>query len=82
MVTELCEAEKQISTPVRSFTIDPNEAGGWRLRMKQDGEEIGGGAFMADEYSDALDHALDWYGSPMNSNGPEESFIEMERRTR
>ena len=36
--------------------------GGWRLRLLEDGEEVGGGVFPAGDngYAEALDTALDW----------------------
>jgi hypothetical protein len=37
-----------------SYKIDPRPAnlgGGWRLRLLEDGEEVGGGVFPLDEYN-------------------------------
>jgi hypothetical protein len=39
-----------------SYQIDPRPAdlgGGWRLRLLEQGEEVGGGAFPLAEYTDA-----------------------------
>lgn len=41
-----------------SYEILPRTAGGWRLRLLEDGEEVGGGAFplaWADEPQNGLD---------------------------
>lgn len=52
-----------------AYQIDPRPAergGGWRLRLLEDDEEVGGGVFPADEtsseaaYCDALNEAADW----------------------
>ena len=54
-----------------SYEIDPRPAdlgGGWRLRLFEDGEEVGGGVFHASEdetskaaaYDDALAEATAW----------------------
>jgi hypothetical protein len=63
----------------RSFEIDPNQAGGWRLRLLENGVEVGGGAFLADEYGDALEEAIEWYSDGLPEG---EDFLEMEHRTR
>lgn len=51
-----------------SYEVIPRPAetgGGWRLRLLEDGEEIGGGVFPAGDegYSDALDEAALWLQS-------------------
>lgn len=60
-----------------SYQIDPRPTdlgGGWRLRLFENGEEVGGGAFPLAEYIDAKDpvscayedaiiEALDWLES-------------------
>ncbi len=54
-----------------SYQIDPRPAdlgGGWRLRLLEEGEEVGGGVFPASEdetskaaaYEDALAEATAW----------------------
>lgn len=45
-----------------SFEIIPRQAGGWKLRLIEDGEEIGGGVFPAgnEGYADALQEGQDW----------------------
>ncbi len=56
------------------FEIDPRApelGGGWRLRLIEDGEEVGGGVFPASEtavsktdaYADAMDEAEGWLAS-------------------
>ena len=56
-------------TTYYAFQIDPRPAdkgGGWRLRLLEDNEEVGGGVFPADEtsseaaYCDALTDAANW----------------------
>ncbi|MDR1064574.1 MAG: hypothetical protein LBL48_11720 [Azoarcus sp.] len=46
-----------------SYKIDPRPAnlgGGWRLRLLEDGEEVGGGVFPLDEYpKDAIKAAYE-----------------------
>lgn len=64
--------------PAYSYVIDVRPAelgGGWRLRLLEDGEEVGGGVFPPVEgiedaeeaaqeaYSDALDVAAEWMES-------------------
>jgi hypothetical protein len=47
-----------------SYEIDPRPAelgGGWRLRLMEDGIEVGGGVFPA--YDDALAEASVWLSS-------------------
>ena len=57
-----------------SYQIDPRPAslgGGWRLRLLENGEEMGGGVFPASEnetskaaaYEDALAEATAWLSS-------------------
>jgi hypothetical protein len=49
----------------------PEVGGGWRLRLTEDGEEVGGGVFPASEtaesktdaYADAMDEAEGWLAS-------------------
>lgn len=48
-----------------SYEVNPRPesvGGGWHLRLLEDGEEIGGGAFPAGDegYLDALETAPDW----------------------
>jgi hypothetical protein len=48
-----------------SYQIDPRPpelGGGWKLKLLEDGEEVGGGVFPAgdDGYGDALETAEDW----------------------
>lgn len=47
-----------------SYQVTPRSAdiGGFRLRLLEDGEEVGGGVFGAsdDDYSDALQEGDDW----------------------
>ena len=56
------------------FEIDPRApelGGGWRLRLIDDGEEVGGGVFPASEteesktevYAEAMAEAEDWLAS-------------------
>jgi len=51
--------------------------GGWRLRLLEDGEEVGGGVFPADladddamtaAHADAYGEAQDWLNSRPNDN--------------
>jgi hypothetical protein len=48
----------------RSFTVEPNEWGGWRLRLIECEAgvevEMGGGAFPADDYDAALEEGENW----------------------
>lgn len=47
-----------------SYQIDPRPAdlgGGWRLRLLENGEEVGGGVFP--DYDDALAEATVWLAS-------------------
>ena len=56
---------------IRSYQIDPRPAelgGGWRLRLLEDGEEVGGGVFPAESeaaadaaYAQALEEAESWF---------------------
>mgnify|MGYP000535292648 CR=1 FL=1 len=62
------------------YQIDPRPAnlgGGWRLRLLENGEEVGGGVFPLSEYTteenaekyaydDALDEASAWIASKGN----------------
>jgi hypothetical protein len=48
----------------RRFTIARNAAGGWRLRLFEDGEEAGGGAFPIGEAAEAIDIGEAWIGTP------------------
>ena len=57
---------------IRSYQIDPRPAelgGGWRLRLLEEGEEVGGGVFPAKDeseeaadaaYAEALEEAESW----------------------
>ncbi|MDY0331794.1 MAG: hypothetical protein RBR52_15050 [Thiomonas sp.] len=48
------------------YTITPRSAdlgGGWRLRLLEDGAEVGGGVYPADEYADACTEAVSWLES-------------------
>jgi hypothetical protein len=43
-----------------TYEIEPRPeslGGGWRLRLLEDDEEVGGGVFPDDEYQDAVDTA-------------------------
>ncbi len=52
-----------MSNVVYAYEINPRPAGGWRLRLLEDGVEVGGGVFAADEYEDAEAVALEWLES-------------------
>ena len=58
----------EIAPPGTRYEIEPRRpelGGGWRLRVIEDGEEVGGGVFPASEteeskteaYADAMDEA-------------------------
>ena len=63
----------ECSTPVTTgragryeYTITPRAlalGGGWQLRLVEDGVEIGGGVYPADEYADACTEAVSWLES-------------------
>ena len=76
-VAKLVKPEKLIMSKY-SYQIDPRPAelgGGWRLRLLEGGEEVGGGVFPPDEsieeteealsnsYADALDEGEAWLSS-------------------
>lgn len=76
-VTFLVTPDKLIMSEY-SYRIDPRRAelgGGWRLRLLEGGEEVGGGIFPPDEgiedaeaalsnsYADALDEGEVWLSS-------------------
>jgi hypothetical protein len=49
-----------------TYEIEPRPeslGGGWRLRLLEDAEEVGGGVFPDDEYQDAVDTANEWLSS-------------------
>lgn len=49
-----------------TYEIMPRPArlgGGWRLRLLEDGVEVGGGIFLDDEHDQAEMVALDWLES-------------------
>lgn len=51
-----------------SYQIDPRPqelGGGWRLKLIEDGEEVGGGVFETgdDGYQDAIDEGENWVAS-------------------
>jgi hypothetical protein len=49
-----------------TYEIEPRPeslGGGWRLRLLEDDEEVGGGVFPDDEYQDAVDTANEWLSS-------------------
>ncbi len=56
----------------------PELGGGWRLRLIEDGEEVGGGVFPASEteeskteaYADAMDEAEGWLASRQAPSSP------------
>ncbi len=63
-----------IAQPSARYEIAPRGpelGGGWRLRLIEDGEEVGGGVFPASEteesktdaYADAMDEAERWLAS-------------------
>lgn len=48
------------------YIITPRSAdlgGGWRLRLLEDGAEVGGGVYPTDEYSDAYNAGEEWLAS-------------------
>jgi len=64
-----------------SYQIDPRPAGlggGWRLRLLENGEEVGGGVFPADQsktlqdaaYEDAMAEATAWLISRYDDEEP------------
>jgi hypothetical protein len=51
----------------------PELGGGWRLRLIEDGEEVGGGVFPASKteaYVDAMDEAEGWLASRQAAPAP------------
>ncbi|MDI3260846.1 MAG: hypothetical protein QJR02_14260 [Sinobacteraceae bacterium] len=51
--------------------IDPRPeelGGGWRLRLIEDGEEVGGGVYPPDEYDDALADGQAWMFDHLNAD--------------
>ncbi len=64
----------EIAQPGARYEIAPRGpelGGGWRLRLIEDGEEVGGGVFPASEteeskteaYAEAMDEAEGWLAS-------------------
>ena len=50
-----------------SYEVEPRQLGGWRLKLLEDGDEVGGGAYCSDDettdddaYADALSDGQEW----------------------
>ena len=62
-----------------SYEVEPRLLGGWRLKLLEDGEEVGGGAYCSDDkttdddaYADALADGQEWLAT-------RQQLLEMER---
>ena len=46
-----------------SYEVEPRQLGGWRLKLLEDGEEVGGGVYCSDDKTtdaDALSDGQEW----------------------
>lgn len=63
----------------RTVEINPRDekvGGGWRLRLLEDDEEVGGGVFPDDEYGDAIDQGDEWLAAYAGTVDQEPQTIE------
>lgn len=54
----------------RSYELEPIEGGGWKLRLLEDGEEVGGGKGGEDDFNDLYQAAEEFAGIDQSGMRP------------